>query len=153
MKILEVLTENGRMSAPEISKKVKIPSRTVLERIKSLEDEGVILQYTIRPDYKKIGKGLTSFILLEFDDAYMKKEKITQRDIAEKIAKRFPFITNVGAITGDSDLIFQVRTKDVDALNRLHDQLRYVEGILRTKTLVVLYEVNLPITKAVLYDP
>ena len=55
LKIIALLTKNCRESALEMSKRLKLPSRTILYRIRQLEKKGIILGYRINLDLEKIG--------------------------------------------------------------------------------------------------
>ena len=54
--LLNELRKDSKRSVQDLSKATKIPSTTVYNRIKQLEKEGIIKQYTIKLDNKKVGK-------------------------------------------------------------------------------------------------
>jgi len=54
-KILNVITQNSKLSLREIAKKTGISVVTVMNHIKALEKEGVISKYSARLNYEKIG--------------------------------------------------------------------------------------------------
>lgn len=56
--ILKLLQENARITVKEISEKVHLSTTPVHERIKRMEQEGVIKQYATLVDYAKVKKGL-----------------------------------------------------------------------------------------------
>ena len=53
--ILQILSQNSRLSIVDISNKLKIPFSTIRARIKSLESRNVIAGYSILPDLNKLG--------------------------------------------------------------------------------------------------
>ena len=59
--ILRALQENGRLSTRELAAKVHRSPTPVFERVKKLENEGVIKAYTALIDMDKIGRGFTVF--------------------------------------------------------------------------------------------
>ena len=60
--IIEVLKHNSNFSTQQISKKTGIPISTVHNRIRKLEKSGIIKEYTILLDNKKIGKPIAASI-------------------------------------------------------------------------------------------
>jgi Lrp/AsnC family leucine-responsive transcriptional regulator len=59
MAILKLLQENARITVKEISEKVHLSTTPVHERIKRMEESGVIRQYVTLVDAEKVKKGLT----------------------------------------------------------------------------------------------
>jgi Lrp/AsnC family leucine-responsive transcriptional regulator len=57
--ILKLLQENARITVKEIAEKVHLSTTPVHERIKRLEESGVITQYATLVDHAKVKKGLT----------------------------------------------------------------------------------------------
>ncbi len=53
--ILKLLSQNARLSSLEISKKLQVQSRTIIERIKKLEKKEIIKGYSINLNIEKIG--------------------------------------------------------------------------------------------------
>jgi len=58
--ILKCLSENSRQSATEISQTVHLSVAAVIERIRKLERNGIIRQYTVVADQHKIGNDVTA---------------------------------------------------------------------------------------------
>src|SRR5262245_44008488 len=58
LSILKLLQENARITVKEISEKIHISTTPVHERIKRLEQNGVIKQYAALVDHTKVKKGL-----------------------------------------------------------------------------------------------
>ena len=63
-KILEVLKEHAEYTTRQIAKKTLLPVTTVHNRIIKLRKEGVILKYTIVPDYSKLDKDFVVYVLV-----------------------------------------------------------------------------------------
>lgn len=140
-RIIEVLKENSKLSTQQISKRTSIPITTVHHRIKKLEKDGIIKNYTVVLDNKKIGKAISAYILINVDYKLLKEMKKTQRDLAKKL-KLHQAIEEASVITGETDTIIKVRVKDIDELNNLIEgYIRHLDGVDRTRTLVVLEEI------------
>ena len=65
LKIISLLKKNARVSASAISKEVGLAVSSVTERIRRLENQGIILQYTTVIDNSKIEGGITAMIGLQ----------------------------------------------------------------------------------------
>lgn len=141
-KILDVLKENSKLSTQQISKKISIPITTVHHRMKKLEEEGIIKKYTVVLDYKKIGKPISAYVLINVDYKLLKQIKKTQDELTKKL-KLHHSVEEVSRITGGTDLIIKIRVKDVDELDDfVTTYLRNVDGIDKTQTMVILNETN-----------
>lgn len=139
-KILELLKENSKLTTSQISKKTAIPVTTVHNRIKKLEKLGIIKNYTLNLNFKKLGYDIIAFILVTVTYTLPSGEKIKQEQVAQAIKK-------IGAeevyiVTGGTDIIAKVRTKNINDLNDfVIKKLRNIEGIDKTQTMIVLQEV------------
>ena len=141
-KILDVLKENSKLSTQQISKKISIPITTVHHRMKKLEEEGIIKKYTVVLDYKKIGKPISAYVLINVDYKLLKQIKKTQDELTKKL-KLHHSVEEASRITGGTDLIIKIRVKDVDELDDfVTTYLRNVDGIDKTQTMVILNETN-----------
>ena len=139
--ILELLNENSKLTTNQISKKTTIPITTIHNRIKKLEKEGIITGYTLKLDYKKIGKPITAYMLLTVTYTLPDGKKLRQEDIAKTI-KKLEEVEEVNIMTGITDILIKVRIKDIDQLNTfVIDKLRNIEGIDKTQTMLVLSEI------------
>ncbi len=126
-KILECLQQNSRQSNTEISKYVGITSPAVAERIRKMEDAGIIEGYYTKLSYFETGNQLTAIITLR---AFMGKLK----PFLVKV-KTFKEVINCYRITGNENIVMEVILKDQKHLEQLIDQL-IIYG--ETKTQIVL---------------
>ncbi|MBU3822452.1 Lrp/AsnC family transcriptional regulator [Flavobacteriaceae bacterium XHP0103] len=129
-KILKCLQQNARQSNAEIGRQVGVTSPAVSERIKKMEDLGVIQGY----------KTLVS----PFDIGYQLKAIITMRAFMGKLkpfmdkVKTYDEIVNCYRITGDENFVMEVVLKNQKHLEQFIDQL-IIYG--ETKTQIVLSHV------------
>jgi len=141
MKVLDELRQNSKQTTSQIGKKTGIPITTVHNRIRKLEKEGIITGYTVKVDHKKLGLNITAYILLTVNYTLPGGEKVHQGDIAKKI-NSLPEVQEVSIVTGGTDIVLKVRTKDVDELNDfIINKLRELKGVDKTQTMVVLKDV------------
>ncbi len=134
-KILKVLESNSRASLREISKKTGLSVTKVYHHFNKLKRE-IIERFTIKLKREKLGLKFKAFILIKTDYEVLKKKKISQLDIANKL-KKFEFIKNVEIIVGDYDLLCSVVCKDVEEFNNiLFNIVHKIDGIESTHTIV-----------------
>ncbi len=137
--ILEFLQKNSKLSLKQLAKKTGMPMTTAHNRIKKMEKEGIIKNYSVEVDYSKLGLSLCAYILASVK---YETKKTSQEEISKKILK-IPFIESVDIITGEFDLMIKTRTKNIQQLNRLiTKELRNTEGIDKTTTMIVLEEIK-----------
>jgi len=114
-KILKCLQENARMSNAEIGRQVGITSPAVSERIKKMEDIGIIEDYKAIVSPFEIGYQLKAIITLR---AFMGKLK----PFLEKV-KTYDEVVNCYRITGDENIVMEVVLKNHKHLETFIDQL------------------------------
>ncbi len=129
-KILKCLQENARQSNAEIGRQVGISSPAVSERIKKMEDLGIIEGYKALVSPFEIGYQLKAIITLR---AFMGKLK----PFLEKI-KTFDEVVNCYRITGDENIVMEVVLKNQKHLEAFIDNL-IIYG--ESKTQIVLSRV------------
>ena len=129
-KILNCLQANARQSNAEIGRQVGITSPAVSERIKKMEDLGVIESYNASVSALDIGYQLKAIINLR---AFMGKLK----PFLEKV-KTYDEVVNCYRITGNENIVMEVVLRNQKHLEAFIDQL-IVYG--ETKTQIVLSHV------------
>jgi Lrp/AsnC family leucine-responsive transcriptional regulator len=132
--IVEILQAQGRISNVQLAERVGLSPPAVLERVRKLEERGVITGYTALVDNKKVGMGTVSFVAVSLN--------LHQKDSIEH------FHTFVGEcssvrecyhIAGTDDYLLKVYTRDIDDYeNFLLHSLTRIKGIDRVKTMFVL---------------
>lgn len=135
-RILSMLQANARMSNAEIARRVDMAPSAVLERIRKLEDRGVVREYTARLEPEALGLGLLAFIFVRT------KAGTWQENTAEQLAA-LPQIEEVHHITGEDCFLVKVRMKDPNALGALlREGIDAINGVAGTRTTVVLSTVK-----------
>lgn len=140
-KILTCLQENARMSNAEIGRQVGISSPAVADRIKKLEDIGIIQGYTANISPIETGLQLRAIITIR---AFMGK----LRPFIDKV-KTFKEVLNCYRITGNENIVMEVVFKDQKHLESFIDQI-IIYG--ESKTQIVLSHVvnHAPIRRSLL---
>ncbi|MBD0832092.1 Lrp/AsnC family transcriptional regulator [Aestuariibaculum sediminum] len=130
-KILKCLQQNARQSNAEIGRQVGISSPAVSERIKKMEDAGIILGYKTVVSPLDMGYQLKAIITLR---AFIGKLK----PFLEKV-KTYDEVLNCYRITGNENIVMEVVLKNQKHLETFIDQL-IIYG--ETKTQIVLSHVT-----------
>lgn len=130
LRILEELMKDANVSISELASRLKIPRTTVQERIKRLKNKGIIKRFTIIPDYQRLGKPVTAFVLVSF----LPGTSISQKRLAQELAM-LPGVQEVHLISGEWDILLKVRGESIQSVGELViDRLRSTEGVGKTMT-------------------
>ena len=121
-KIIRLLQEDSRKSFNKIAVSLGIAVGTAYNRVKNLEDKGILEAYTILLDSAKLGYGLTALILIEADGRFLPE--------VEKELAKLDEVICIYDITGDFDMAVIARFKSRDMLDK------FIKGILRTSHVI-----------------
>lgn len=128
--ILEALKRNARASASQIGEAVSLSVPAAAARIRKLEENGVILQYTVRLDRSKTGRGLTAFVFVS-----VRSDCI---DTFRETTVLIPHVLECHHIAGEYDYLLKVASADTAALESFLRMLKKQDGILRSNTVITL---------------
>ncbi|MGZ4001216.1 MAG: Lrp/AsnC family transcriptional regulator, partial [Mucilaginibacter sp.] len=110
--ILRLMQENARISNADLARELGMAPSGVLERVKKLEQKGVILQYTARISPAALQQKMLAFIFMKAADGP------GCNDTAKELA-RIPEVQEVHHIAGDDCYLVKVRTYDSSTLMTL----------------------------------
>ncbi|MBR5542834.1 MAG: Lrp/AsnC family transcriptional regulator [Oscillospiraceae bacterium] len=130
-KILECLKKNARENATNIGAKINLSTSAVIERIKKLENSGVIEQYTTIINQEFLGRELMAFISVSLEHPKFNDGFIQQ-------IKENGLIAECHYIAGDFDFILKVVTKAGKGLEDIINFVKSISGVSLTRTSVVL---------------
>jgi DNA-binding Lrp family transcriptional regulator len=133
-KILQGLLEDARFSSRQIAKKVGVSVGTVLARIKKMEREGIIKNYSALLDHEKLGYQLT--VVTEIT---VSKGRLVE---TEKEIAKIPNVCGVYDVTGLTDAVIIAKFKGREELGQFTKRLLALPYIERTNTHVVLSTVK-----------
>src|SRR3989338_2521673 len=97
--ILAQMVKNSRLSEKKIAKKTGIPITTVHNRIKKMVEQKIILGYSTKVDYSKLGMGLTVYVMVRAG------QKVDQKQLLQYIASK-PNVFEAAIVTGEYDIMF-----------------------------------------------
>lgn len=130
-KIIQCLRENARENASVIGEKVNMSVSAVIERIRKLENAGIIRQYTVVLDTKQIGQDVIAYISVAIESPRFIDDFIC-------FVGQYEQITCCHYVTGEYDFYLIVNTDSTQALEQVIKDIKSVPGVSRTKTQVVL---------------
>ena len=114
-KLLHELQINGRLSYAELGRRVGLTTPAVVERVKRMEDAGIIVGYHADVDPMKVGMPITAFIRMSVvGDVF---NKITA------VVKNSPEVVECHRGTGADSFIMKVHVRSVEHLEGLIDRL------------------------------
>jgi DNA-binding Lrp family transcriptional regulator len=132
--LLSLLNTDARQSQRQLARKLGVAQGTVTNRIKRLEEEGVISGYSAVLNPEKIGWTMTIM-------AGLRIAKGRMIDVQQKIAAD-PRVFAVYDVTGDWDSMVLARVKDREDLDNLTKTVFTLDGVARSFTHVVLNTVK-----------
>lgn len=132
LKILEHLLTNARTTWAELATILGLSPPSTAERVKRLEEKGVILGYSANLNYKLLNYSVTAFISLSLSHPKHISGFLKAVDgMAE--------IEECHHVAGEDDYLLKVRCWDTDSLNKfLNEKLKILPGISRTRTTIAL---------------
>ena len=130
MKIIQHLTDNGKMTYREIAEDAGVSEATIKNRIDRLIESGVIKKFTIMMDYHKLGRAIKSFIGLKVQPTKIQA-------IVEHISAH-PDVHVLYRTSGDVDLLFEVIFEKMEDLNKFLESELALDGILGTVVTIVI---------------
>jgi Lrp/AsnC family leucine-responsive transcriptional regulator len=131
LKILEILQKEGRTKRNVLAEKVGLSLPAVSERLKKLEESGIITGYFARLNHHMLGKDITAFIVATVDSSRHFLSFLEH-------ASNTPEVLECHAITGDGTHIIKVRTENTAGLEKLLSKIQSWQGVAKTTTSVVL---------------
>ncbi len=133
-RILAVLLAEARTSMRSIAEEVGVALGTVSNRVKRMEEMGVIHGYGVHIDAEKVGWTMTVLCGLRIEKGRLME---VQRRIADD-----PRVFGIYDVTGEFDSMVLARVRDRAHLDDLSKTVLSSEGIIRTVTHVVLNTVK-----------
>ncbi|MDO5608338.1 MAG: Lrp/AsnC family transcriptional regulator [Capnocytophaga sp.] len=110
--IIALLQEDSTLSVKDIAAKIGLSFTPTYERIKSLEETGVIQKYVALIDREKVGLQIAAYC-----NVTLKEQSREALLNFEKEAKRIPEITEIISVSGSYDYMLRVIATDIKAYN------------------------------------
>lgn len=134
-KIIDLLQANARATNAEIAEQVGLTASSVFERIRKLEQRGVIRGYTVQVDAEALGRPLTAFIRLTvaYDERHAPGVEALRAD---------PDVLECYSVAGEDCFILKTRVDGPAALEALITRIRQKLTVQRSVTMIALSAVK-----------
>lgn len=125
--ILRILQEDGRISFNELGRKVGLSSPAVAERVRRMEEAGIILGYRAMVNYAAVGHPIMAYV--------RQATPSTNLVQSDELAKSIPEVLECHHVTGNDGVILKVA---VSSVGHLEDIVRKMGACGMTTTAIVL---------------
>lgn len=129
--IIRILKENSRKSYKEIGKEVGLSEGAIRKRILNLIKSGIIGKFTITVE--KVGVRAITLVAT--------KPSVPTPVIANEIAG-IKGVETVFEVTGEYDITATLYAPSIEEINRCVDEIRRVEGVSSTNTMIILRKLS-----------
>ncbi|MBJ11571.1 MAG: AsnC family transcriptional regulator [Candidatus Marinimicrobia bacterium] len=129
--ILNILQNEGRMTASKIAEDLGLTVPTITERIRKLEDSNIITSFQAVINHRLIGLDVTAMITVISSSSESYKEVI-------KIAQNTKEVIQCFSTTGMGSLMLWIATKNSKTLEELLRKIQSWPNVTRTETQVIL---------------
>ena len=136
--LLRALQTDGRLSNVELSRKISLSPPATHTRLKRLEKDGYVRQYTAIVDREKAGYDLLCFIHIG-----LQMHQVMQVEKFREATRKLPEVLECHHITGEYDYLLKVVLKNRKDLEQfVIDKITPIPGVARIHTSLVLAEVK-----------
>lgn len=129
--ILRILREDGRAAHTFIARQVGLSAPAIGERVRKLEQAGVILGYQAVLNPAAIGLGISAFV------AIAPQPRSSVAALVERLME-LPELEELHGIAGEYGYMAKVRVQSTQELDAFLDRLWLLEGVERTQTTIIL---------------
>jgi len=134
-KILKFLIKNARMPFLEIARECGISGAAIHQRIKKLDESGVILGSRLMVDPRSLGFDVCAFIGIRLQDP-------TKNATTVESLRKIPEIVECHFVTGEYNLLIKLYCIDNEHLmNTIFDRILQIQGVSTTQTYISMNEV------------
>lgn len=133
-KILEILQKDGNITNAQLAKEIGLSPAPTLERVKKIEQAGLVKSYHAKIDTHALGLGVTTFVLIT-----LSSHKIGQiNQFVEKITA-IDEVVECYHTTGNGDFLVKILVEDIPAYHKLIlEKLTKIEEIGNMSSMIVL---------------
>lgn len=128
--LISLLRDNARTPIMTIAKKLKVARATVQNRISKLEEQGVILGYTVRLQSDAHDQGIRAFTSIGIRGHHAAEVK--------RVLRGHPSVVAIHTTNGRWDLMAELRADTLEAFDRALNSIRSIPHIENTETSILL---------------
>tara|TARA_R110002096_G_scaffold11293_1_gene41918 strand:+ start:990 stop:1475 length:486 start_codon:yes stop_codon:yes gene_type:complete len=132
--ILKILQKNGKITNAKLSEEIGLSPAPTLERVKKLEQSGIIKSYHAELNSEKLGLGVNTFVQVS-----LKGHNKTNIDIFTSKIKEIDEVIECHHVTGSGDFLLRVIAKDIASYQLLMlEKVSDIEVVDSLQTMVIL---------------
>ena len=136
--IIEILQKQGRMTNVELARINDLAPSSMLERVRRLEEKGIIKGYRANLDAKKLGYNVQAMLMITLD-----RHQSGPIDDFEDRIRAVPEVKTCFHLTGQYDYLVHLVVRDIDHLGELvKHTLAGIAGVEKQETFLVLSTVK-----------
>ncbi|EDM46490.1 Lrp/AsnC family transcriptional regulator [Marinobacter algicola] len=137
-RILSVLQQDGRISNQLLAEQVGLSPAACWRRVRTLEENGVILGYSARLDPESVGQGLCVLVNLS-----LQRHNLDSTAEIEQQVSSYPEVLQCFAVTGSADFVLRVVVPDMASYDRfLNSKIFTLQGIAQVHSNFALREIK-----------
>ena len=129
-KLLSLLRENARMPVAAMAKVLGVSRGTVQNRLAKLEKDGTVLGYTVRLKESANDRQIRAFMTVAVEG--------NRTDDVLKALRGDPAVSALHTTNGRWDIVAELRTDSLEAVDRVLGRIRLIDGISNTETSLLL---------------
>ncbi len=130
-KLIDILQRKGRTKRNDLAEAVGLSLPSISERLRKLEEAGIVTGYHASVDARKLGKDITAFIFVAVDSSKHYHQFLEHAASVDDILE-------CHAITGEGSHILKIRTNNTSSLEKLLAKIQAWPGVIGTRTNLVL---------------
>lgn len=127
-RIIEMMCRSSQGSFRQLAKQLGVHPTTLIQRVKNLENKGIIRGYRAKVDYVVMGCDYTGVVAVKADDTCVAGAEIA----------RIRDVVSVLEVTGESNLLVTIACLDREEFSKIVREISAVEGVKRSAASVVL---------------
>ena len=128
--LLSLLRNDARMTVADMSKSVGVSRGTVQNRIARLEADGTVMGYTVRLKSSAEDQSVRAFMTVAVEG--------NRTDEVLKALRGDPAVCTLHTTNGRWDIVAELRTDSLEAVDRVLGRIRLIDGISNTETSLLL---------------
>jgi Lrp/AsnC family transcriptional regulator, leucine-responsive regulatory protein len=114
-RIIEALADNARLSIKELAQQVGLSSPSASERLRRLEERGVVARFTVDLDLRAIGYPLQAIVRI--------RPLPGKLHIVQRLIEDIPQITECDKVTGDDCFVARLHMRSIEQLDEILDRI------------------------------
>ena len=127
-KILKMLKENSRTTYVDIGRTLGLSEGTVRNRVQSLVDDKIISKFTIEVS---LSVGVRALIMISIDPN-------TPTLTVSNLIIQLSGVERIYEVTGEYEIVSVVSSPSIEGLNQTIEDIRAIDGVTSTNTIIVL---------------